>query len=758
MSLTVTEQNLTTITLISESVIYLLIALTILRQRNFRAQTVQALGLYAVVSLLLALFQVSGRLAQPFRLADEFLARVPLYGALGLAVIFLQLTRSFLRLEQINRNWWWLGAAWLVVLALLDSNPFRLPEVLVSGAGWLVRRDGFVRFALVLGWATFIGSAAWLTLLAYRRIHQPLHRNRIKYWLPVLGLIITGDTALFAGLEPLGGALHGLGALVAAYVVLRHRLPDVRQSVRRVLSFSITTLLALVLYGAAFILAEYFIRVDPAAQPFTGLTPSSLIAGLAMALILVIVFNPMLGVVQRQVNRLTLGARYDPHSTVGQYSLSISNILNLERLATIAIGLINEAMGIERGALFLVDQEKDEQGHEYFCLRGVRGLGGEVLPSGKLAADSPVAEYLRHEYGPLTQYDIDLLPRFRATPDAERDWLASLNLDVYVPIYAKGKWIGLIALGPKRSRDRYFDEDLALLSTLADQTAVALENARLVEDLVKLNHDIRQAYAALDLANQQLEHLDRVKSDFINILSHELRTPLTILIGYAEILLEDEALKDNPYQSHLMKGITSGTSRLREVIDSMFDVAKIDSRMLQLHPNPVALAPLILEVCDGLRKPLDERKLTLTTADLNGLPAIEADLEAMRKVFHHLIVNAIKFTPDGGKITISGRAVPEAEKDGQVELIISDTGIGIDPRFQELIFTKFYQTGEVALHSTGKTKFKGGGPGLGLAIARGIVEAHGGRMWAESPGYDEQSLPGSHFHVILPVQRRLLSL
>jgi signal transduction histidine kinase len=93
---------------------------------------------------------------------------------------------------------------------------------------------------------------------------------------------------------------------------------------------------------------------------------------------------------------------------------------------------------------------------------------------------------------------------------------------------------------------------------------------------------------------------------------------------------------------------------------------------------------------------------------------------------------------------------------GGVEIVVSDTGIGIDPRYHELIFVKFYQTGELALHSTGKTKFKGGGPGLGLAIARGVVEAHQGRIWVESSGHDEENCPGSKFTVVLPVRQQSL--
>jgi len=112
-----------------------------------------------------------------------------------------------------------------------------------------------------------------------------------------------------------------------------------------------------------------------------------------------------------------------------------------------------------------------------------------------------------------------------------------------------------------------------------------------------------------------------------------------------------------------------------------------------------------------------------------------------------VVVNAIKFTPDEGTITIDGRVLP-----GFIETTISDTGIGISVEDQATIFEKFEQVGEISLHSSGKTKFKGGGPGLGLAIARGIIDAHGGAIWVESPGFDEEKCPGSTFHILLPLR------
>jgi signal transduction histidine kinase len=127
---------------------------------------------------------------------------------------------------------------------------------------------------------------------------------------------------------------------------------------------------------------------------------------------------------------------------------------------------------------------------------------------------------------------------------------------------------------------------------------------------------------------------------------------------------------------------------------------------------------------------------------------VAADPDLLYKAFHHLIMNAIKYTPDGGEITVSGRTLSGRS---EVEVAVKDTGIGVAPEHKEVVFEKFFQTGEVLLHSSGKTKFKGGGPGLGLAIARGVIQAHHGSIWLESPGRDEAKNPGTTFYVRLPI-------
>ncbi|NOY98725.1 MAG: HAMP domain-containing histidine kinase, partial [Chloroflexi bacterium] len=508
-----------------------------------------------------------------------------------------------------------------------------------------------------------------------------------------------------------------------------------------------TTLLVVLFYVAGFTFSQYAFQAAPGYNP--------LFIGAVIALLLALIFTPLLGLVERTVDRWLRTEQRDPSRTLREYSDSISNILDMERLATVAVGLIMEAMDIQRGFLFLVDRETSQGDQECYRLRAVRSAGERPIRAGLLDTNGPIARHLTHEQRPLLQFDLDLLPVYRKTHPEERRWLSRLNAEVYVPIFAKREWIGLFALGAKLSGTRYTEKDLVTLGALAGQTAVALENARLVENLIRLNKEVRQAYRDLDKANRDLERLDRTKSDFISIASHELRTPLTVMRGYTEMLLENPSLDEGILQ--MVKGIHEGTLRLHEIMDSLFDIAQIDARTLQLHLQAVDVAELVRSVCSSLAKPIAERGQYLTI-DLPAFPTIKADPNTLRKVFYHLMTNAIKFTPNGGKIVVGGKTLPSNRSDlpeGGIEIVISDTGVGVDPTFREIIFTKFYQPGEqLNKHSTGKTKFKGGGAGLGLALARGIVEAHGGKIWVESPGYDDVHFPGSHFHVVLPLRKQ----
>jgi signal transduction histidine kinase len=198
-------------------------------------------------------------------------------------------------------------------------------------------------------------------------------------------------------------------------------------------------------------------------------------------------------------------------------------------------------------------------------------------------------------------------------------------------------------------------------------------------------------------------------------------------------------------------GILEGTSRMVEIIDNMLDVSRIDMNRLEILPSDVKIDAAVERVRKTFESALEERHLTFIAKGLEQLPEIQGDKDLIYKLFYHIIVNAIKYTPDGGKIIVCGNRVSDNNQSSEIEVAIQDTGIGIDRENQEVVFEKFYQTGEVLLHSSGKTKFRGGGPGLGLAIARGIVNAHRGRIWLESPGFNETTFPGTTVFVRLPI-------
>jgi len=266
--------------------------------------------------------------------------------------------------------------------------------------------------------------------------------------------------------------------------------------------------------------------------------------------------------------------------------------------------------------------------------------------------------------------------------------------------------------------------------------------------VIRYEMETRVAHISYDLnkTQEKLQELDRNKSNFISVAAHELKTPLTLIEGYTTMLVDMADQSDVSPISGLLKGVNTGILRMRQIIDDMIDVSLIDNNLLTLNYQPVWISHLLNLLNNELKKPVASRKQTLIVNKFDGSDLmIYGDSERLYQALYNVASNAIKYTPDGGTITITGRLLP-----GFVEVIIADTGIGIAAEHQATVFEKFGHLGSTYLHSSGKTKFKGGGPGLGLPITRGIIEAHGGTIWVESEGYDEEELKGSTFHILLP--------
>ncbi len=429
--------------------------------------------------------------------------------------------------------------------------------------------------------------------------------------------------------------------------------------------------------------------------------------------------------------------------TLREVSRLIGSTLELQEVLSRILDQLAIIVPYDRAAVILQTDERQMK------MMAVRGFPDE---QGALEAEIPI--HVNDIFEQLKQTEHPLvIPDVRKAKWYQIDWLPLHRSWMGVPLIARDRVFGMISLTRKEA-DAFEPDEAAVVSTFAGQSAIALENARLYEQVKgfseQLEEMVKQRTEELNEAYHSLGLLEKAKSKFINVAAHELRTPLTVIQGFTQILLDHPVLRDVAEAKKSLTGIIRGTERLHAISNSMIDMVRIDSQAMDMDKESVAISDVIERTTVQFSDALRRRNLTLTMHDLKQLPQVRANHYLLSKVFYNLIVNAIKYTPDGGAITISGQKIIDESGRVEVEIVVADTGIGIDPEHHEMIFEKFYQVGDDAFHSSGQTKFKAGGTALGLALAKSIIAAHDGQIWVESSGCDEESCPGSKFFVRLP--------
>jgi signal transduction histidine kinase len=270
------------------------------------------------------------------------------------------------------------------------------------------------------------------------------------------------------------------------------------------------------------------------------------------------------------------------------------------------------------------------------------------------------------------------------------------------------------------------------IEMLADEFNKMTENLRGAYD--GLERKVTERTRDLAVANERLQELDRLKSDFVSNVSHELRTPLTAIKGAVDLVLREVAGPLTEKQSHYLNRVRSNTQHLAGLINDLLDLSKIESGKIEVKTSHVSLGGLVHEVVETLRPVATEKVIALEANIPEPSILVWADRDKVNQVLMNLIGNAIKFAPAQGRVTVS------ASRNGKesVQVSVHDTGLGIPPDEKEKIFDKFYQIAQV-----GEAKPKG--TGLGLAICKALVELHGGRIWVES-----EINRGSTFSFTLP--------
>jgi signal transduction histidine kinase len=388
----------------------------------------------------------------------------------------------------------------------------------------------------------------------------------------------------------------------------------------------------------------------------------------------------------------------------------LNSTLSVEPLLQIIIQSATELTNTEACSIMLIDKQSGE-------LRFAEATGGAsaALKRVSVPLENSIAGWVIRKDKPLLIRDAKNDPRWHRGVDESTDFETHSILGV--PLKVRDQAIGVMEVVNKKSDEGFSQDDIQIATTLAAQAAIAIENARLLDEL-------QQAY-------RDLSQLDQIKGDFVSIASHELRTPLAVILGYATFL------RDNltGQASEQLDIVLSSAVRLRSLIDDMVNLRHIQTNDVQLERSFFSLKQLVLDVIQEFDE-LVKGKQQILTARFSPDDVtfnIEADRQKIYLVLANLISNAIKFTPEGGRIHIN------VELKGFKHVInVIDTGIGIQKSEYHHIFDQFYQV-EPSL----TRKYQG--MGLGLSIAKGMVEVHHGRIWVESVVGK-----GSNFTVVLP--------
>jgi signal transduction histidine kinase len=389
--------------------------------------------------------------------------------------------------------------------------------------------------------------------------------------------------------------------------------------------------------------------------------------------------------------------------------------LDLETVLTRIVSHAVQLSGTDGGAIYEYDEKSAE-----FLLRATDHMEDELIAALRASpprlGDGPVGRAAANQM-PIQITDIsqsaNYAPRMREIMER-----FGFRASLAVPLLREDRIIGALVVR-RKSTGEFSPEIVELLKTFATQSTLAIHNARLFREI--------------EDKGRQIEAANRHKSEFLANMSHELRTPLNAIIGFSEVLLDPTLEVSKEEQSQFLTDVLSSGKHLLGLINEVLDLAKIEAGKMELQIERALLQDVVDAVANTMRSLAVKKTIDLRVDSDETLPAFPMDGARVKQVLLNLVGNAIKFTPEGGRVWVRAGA-----KDGNARLEVGDTGPGIPVEDQERIFQEFQQAGSDA----GKPQ----GTGLGLALAKKFVEMHGGRIWLDS-----EVGKGSRFFFTIPI-------
>jgi signal transduction histidine kinase len=578
-------------------------------------------------------------------------------------------------------------------------------------------------FWLVFGWGGAIIYTFSLLINNIKKV-QGNYRLQLIYVLVGSAVGFLGGTTNhflmlgFSWFPPFGSPLAGLYPLVFAFAMVKHRLMDIKLVMRR---YSVhLASLGIILIIATTI--KYFIELY--------YTDYSIWFDVFILLCSISVYPDVKNYFYRLANKYFFSSLYDSSEVIATLSEKLRSTLEAERIYEYIYQTLSNAFHIK--AFGVLTYEKNN----VYIVRYNQGFKVEVQTS--FPGDEALHKMFVEQNKIIITEEVKRIGLFEGSQMI--DLFLKMKVEILAPLNVKDKTIGLIVLGAKESGDMYNEEDLKVLEVVGAQAAISLENALLYEETknfnIKLEKEVEKATRDLRRANTQLKKLDAAKSEFISIASHQLRTPLTVIKGYISMMLEGNFGTLTKLEEESLDKVFQSNERLIQLVENLLNISRIESGRLQFDFHEVDLNEMVESVIDELSGNAKKKGLILQyKAPPQPLPKIKIDDEKIRQVVMNLIDNAIKYTKQGS-VTVKLEQIGK-----KIKFSVADSGMGIRPEDMVNLFKKFSRgTGTSLVHTEGT--------GLGLYVARMMISAHKGKIWAESDGEGK----GSKFCFELPAK------
>jgi signal transduction histidine kinase len=575
-------------------------------------------------------------------------------------------------------------------------------DILVSNYGPIHPAFGVYVFVTISGGLFFL-------MKSYKN-SVGLERLQIKY--SFLGMLISSVLAITANLIlPILGTskLSNLGpsstiimVSFITYAILKYRLMDINIVLKKGTTY-VLLLVLLFVPSFLFILLSQKVFFHKISYLFSAVI-------VALLFLVTILFYRMKPQTEKVVEQLLFKHLYDYRETLAKFSKAMVSILDLQSLSKNIIETIAQTMGVEKASLFLWNEEKAS--YFLFESKNIKMTGSTA----QLPKDDPLPRYLQKVREIIIREE---LAKWANIPELKYivNMMSLLGAEVSLPLISKGQLIGMINLGYKFNKDIYSHEDIELLSTLANQTAIAIENARLYEDLKRSKSYIRRA--------DRLASLGTLTAG----LAHEIRNPLVAIKTLTQLL--PDRLDDEEFRDQFLKIAAGEVDRISSLVNELLDFARPSDPKLEFEDINTILDGMILLVSTETKK----KQINILKNYASDLPPVQIDREQIKQVFLNILLNAIQATSENGRIMVKTRAFMKPGGEPYAQIEFTDTGCGIPGEHLEEIFNPFFTT-------------KSTGSGLGLSISHQIVQDHRGYIDVES-----QLDKGSSFFINLPVRQ-----